>query len=181
MFDLWLSLTSCIYNPVILILSYGITIPSQPVTILSSPWCLVTAWCSAFLVLKHFIKQRCACRQHSSVLQNNCIVPASVLSSLLHVLQQSILLQWHSYVVHCAMWVSSRCQADAPASDWGCVVCVSSKIGEDQSAEDAEDGPPELLVSDGFMFSITHHSLCPFKCCVALIGNYQSLQQYKLW
>jgi len=25
---------------------------------------------------------------------------------------------------------------------------VSSKIGEDQSAEDAEDGPPELLVSD---------------------------------
>jgi len=40
-----------------------------------------------------------------------------------------------------------------------CCVCVSSKIGEDQSAEDAEDGPPELLVSDGFMFSITHHSL----------------------
>ena len=24
-----------------------------------------------------------------------------------------------------------------------------SKIGEEQSAEDAEDGPPELLVSDG--------------------------------
>ena len=24
-----------------------------------------------------------------------------------------------------------------------------SKIGEDQSAEDAEDGPPELLVTDG--------------------------------
>lgn len=28
------------------------------------------------------------------------------------------------------------------------MVCVSSKIGEEQSAEDAEDGPPELLVSD---------------------------------
>ena len=27
-------------------------------------------------------------------------------------------------------------------------VCVNSKIGEDQSAEDAEDGPPELLVSN---------------------------------
>ena len=27
-------------------------------------------------------------------------------------------------------------------------VCVNSKIGEDQSAEDAEDGPPELLVGD---------------------------------
>jgi len=25
---------------------------------------------------------------------------------------------------------------------------VNSKIGEDQSAEDAEDGPPELLVSN---------------------------------
>jgi len=25
-------------------------------------------------------------------------------------------------------------------------MCVNSKIGEDQSAEDAEDGPPELLV-----------------------------------
>jgi len=30
-------------------------------------------------------------------------------------------------------------------------VCVSSKIGEDQTAEDAEDGPPELLVCDCFM------------------------------
>jgi len=29
----------------------------------------------------------------------------------------------------------------------GVCVCMSSKIGEDQSAEDAEDGPPELLVS----------------------------------
>lgn len=28
------------------------------------------------------------------------------------------------------------------------MLCVSSKIGEEQSAEDAEDGPPELLVSD---------------------------------
>jgi len=27
---------------------------------------------------------------------------------------------------------------------------VNSKIGEDQSAEDAEDGPPELLVSHCF-------------------------------
>jgi len=26
-------------------------------------------------------------------------------------------------------------------------IYVNSKIGEDQSAEDAEDGPPELLVS----------------------------------
>lgn len=26
--------------------------------------------------------------------------------------------------------------------------CLPSKIGEEQSAEDAEDGPPELLVSD---------------------------------
>jgi len=35
-------------------------------------------------------------------------------------------------------------------TDPACVrlrACVSSKIGEDQSAEDAEDGPPELLVS----------------------------------
>lgn len=28
------------------------------------------------------------------------------------------------------------------------IVFVSSKIGEEQSAEDAEDGPPELLVGD---------------------------------
>lgn len=26
--------------------------------------------------------------------------------------------------------------------------CLPSKIGEEQSAEDAEDGPPELLVSN---------------------------------
>lgn len=28
-----------------------------------------------------------------------------------------------------------------------CLPCVYSKIGEEQSAEDSEDGPPELLVS----------------------------------
>lgn len=27
-------------------------------------------------------------------------------------------------------------------------ISTSSKIGEEQSAEDAEDGPPELLVGD---------------------------------
>lgn len=28
--------------------------------------------------------------------------------------------------------------------------CLPSKIGEEQSAEDAEDGPPELLVSPSY-------------------------------
>lgn len=42
--------------------------------------------------------------------------------------------------------------------DGGSVSCVSvfSKIGEEQSAEDAEDGPPELLVSDVLKPSFTH-------------------------
>lgn len=31
--------------------------------------------------------------------------------------------------------------------------CIHSKIGEEQSAEDAEDGPPELLVSSYFFIS----------------------------
>lgn len=31
-----------------------------------------------------------------------------------------------------------------------CVLIFGSKIGEEQSAEDAEDGPPELLVSITF-------------------------------
>ena len=48
---------------------------------------------------------------------------------------------------------------------------VSSKIGEDQSAEDAEDGPPELLVSGCFILVLTVNIL--------LIGVH-SVQQYKL-
>jgi len=37
-------------------------------------------------------------------------------------------------------------------------VYVNSKIGEDQSAEDAEDGPPELLVSDlDSVLSVIYH------------------------
>ena len=36
-------------------------------------------------------------------------------------------------------------------------ICVCSKIGEEQSPEDAEDGPPELLVSpDLRKHTLTH-------------------------
>ena len=33
-----------------------------------------------------------------------------------------------------------------PSTDAGYLHCFPSKIGEEQSADDAEDGPPELLV-----------------------------------
>jgi len=41
--------------------------------------------------------------------------------------------------------------------------CVNSKIGEDQSAEDAEDGPPELLVR-------SHTSLISYGLMLSLLS-----------
>jgi len=55
---------------------------------------------------------------------------------------------------------------------------VNSKIGEDQSAEDAEDGPPELLVSNSASHPhhlITRHCFFSFKRHFLLIGKYRSL------
>ena len=45
--------------------------------------------------------------------------------------------------------------------------CISSKIGEEQSPEDAEDGPPELLVS--FCFVLL--SLSSSKSYLSYCGN----------
>lgn len=39
-------------------------------------------------------------------------------------------------------------------SNDGIMFFIDSKIGEEQSAEDAEDGPPELLVYIGFLMQI---------------------------
>jgi len=71
------------------------------------------------------------------------------------------------------------CHVAKVTEEWLCMcMCVNSKIGEDQSAEDAEDGPPELLVinwlillDQSLLFHLHHYRLFIF---------YSQLQQY-IW
>jgi len=65
-------------------------------------------------------------------------------------------------------WVSAKSVSQSVH-----VSCVSSKIGEDQSAEDAEDGPPELLVRD-----VTHRCLSQWNFVLFSLASTSRWLQY---
>lgn len=68
-------------------------------------------------------------------------------------------------------------------SNEGFMLFLNSKIGEEQSAEDAEDGPPELLVCirlniictlDYFLISLSQEWVRASKFCLPVISKRKS-------